>query len=316
MKWFMGALPVLLVACVGHGGEAIAVSEQPLPRPARDPTVPDATQGVERPRQDATQALSADDLVVQLEYAPGFAGVDTRDPFDAYGRVPTFSMYRDGSVIYVGENEHGEHGLFVAQRGEMAVTETLQHILALGFEDIEGHEETCIERPTGRLCASDSATLVLRVRVGETMREIRNYAGWAKAHGAQLAAIYDRIELLGQPSPWGTRPFVPLAATLYTRTLRPSAEAAECDRVGIEPWRLDASMFEHAFAANRTTSAVRGEPLRRLTAVLGNGVGRYACFGLGDRTLRAELVPWLPGVDHHEAIAAAARPDEEPLGAW
>ena len=56
--------------------------------------------------------------------------------------------------------------------------------------------------------------------------------------------------------------------------------------------------------------AVEGDELEQLATVMGNGVGKRAWFRHGERVVKAELVPWLPGVDHREQLAAGKRRGE------
>lgn len=252
-------------------------------------------------------ALTPADILMQLDHQPTFAAVDVRNPFEPYGRVPEITVYRDGTILYRGSFPH-ESGFFVTRYGSTVVQHHLDHVLELGFEAIESYENDCKPTPKGEVCMSDAGLVVLRVRVGDELREVRNYGGWALHHEAVLHAIYDRLELLETPapgSPWGLdpRPYVPQRATLFLRAEKSVDELSPSQRESIEPWALSDALFEQGYVLDSIAVAVEGDELEQLATVMGNGVGKRAWFRHGERIVKAELVPWLPGVDHREQLA-------------
>jgi hypothetical protein len=248
--------------------------------------------------------------VLQLDYVPTFAFVDVVHPMFAFGRVPAVTAYRDGTVIV-----NDDSGVRWWSRSEAWADDDLDHVHALGIAKLRSNSDNCRRTRTGEVCTADDADVLLRVRMRDgSMKTLRNYGGNAAKHQALLDAIYDRMKVIATPpspvSPWPARPLFPRGASLFVRV---ADDIEPSDREGLaraHPWPLATELFERAERARARgregwfVVAIDREQIQRLVAPLGTA-GLTGTFRLGDRAVRAAMVPWLPGEDHREAIAAA-----------
>ena len=244
------------------------------------------------PREpDPVWDLGPKDVMVQLAYEPSFAAVLARNPFHSDGRIPPFTLYADGTIIY---HPGDRDGVWVTKDPRRLPERTIRHFLALGFEDVESHESSCWPTDEGKSCLSDASTMILRVRLDGELQERRNYAGIAVTKGAELQAMYDRIDLLSRASPFGERLYIPERATLWVE--ESSGEQAELH--GADPWPLSADRLPPVDAADPTKLVLEGEELSRTLDVIGEKMMRHRYFTDGERVVVAVLVPWLPGETH------------------
>ena len=62
------------------------------------------------------------------------------------GRVPPFTLFEDGTLIYVEEDYSGEGNLAKALQVRLAHEEAaslVEQVLEMGFEHLESHLDTC-----------------------------------------------------------------------------------------------------------------------------------------------------------------------------
>ena len=262
----------------------------------RPPPVEDDDEPSPDPEPDPVWELGPQDVMVQLAYEPTFAAVLARNPFHSDGRVPPFTLYADGTIIY---RARGRSGVWVTRDPRRLAERTVAHLLALGFEEVASHESSCRPTPEGKSCLSDASIVILRVRVDGELQERRNYAGIALAKEAELHAMYDRIDLLSRPAPFGERPYVPQRATLWVEESTP--EQAEIH--GALPWPLPAERLPPPDAEDTTKLHLEGEALSRTLDTIGEETMSHHYFRDGDRVVVAVLVPWLPGETHPDAPA-------------
>jgi hypothetical protein len=235
-------------------------------------------------------------VLLQLEYEPTFAAVNAVNPFTPPGRVPEITLYADGTVIYDGSFA-GKRGVFVYGFGERVAARHHEHAIALGIDEVRSHEDDCRPSDGGPLCLSDASVVILRVRRPDgTLRELRNYAGWALSREAVLHAVYDRLELLQTPPGWGAELYQPERATLFLTADTDVGDASELER--LPRWPLTPELFERVHAEDDVVLAIDAPTIRTLVAALGTNAVRSEAFRLGDRVAHLGLVPWLPGVDH------------------
>lgn len=245
---------------------------------------------------DPVWELEPQDVMVQLEYEPSFAAVLARNPFHVDGRIPGFTMYVDGTIIY---RRRDRHGVWVTRDHRRLAERTIQHFEALGIGDMESHESSCRPTATGQSCISDSSIVVLRVRLDGELRELRNYNGIALEKEAELHAIYDRVRLLSRASPFGERAYVPQRATLWVSETGVDHAQARTPL----PWPLSGERLPAPRAQESTKLQLEGEELTAALEVFGSHTLHPLYFVHGDRAFVAELVPWLPGMDHTDAGA-------------
>jgi hypothetical protein len=280
--------------------------------PAPEPPAAEPAKAFEPPpAPDPAWSLSPTDVVLQLEYEPTLAVVVASNPTKPFGRIPTFTLYRDGTIIFEEERGGGSRGTLLTHRlSENEAAYHLEHVQKLGFAQIRSHTSSCLPTPQGDMCLSDSSYLLLRAKTpGGPRREIRNYAGWEPRHQAQLHAIYDRIKVLSAEGRTArdVRPYLPPKATLFLS--RPYAPDALEPRflAAAHPWPLPAALLDQAGAEGPSFVAIDAAQVRALFAAAGENVVQNEWFRQGERLVQATVVPWLPGVDHTAAIEQAKR---------
>lgn len=304
----------LVTACSAAGPAAsqapIATAEVavcPVPEvPATEvatPAPPLAAKLDPKPKPDRTEQLGPDDILLQLDYESTFRLIDVVDSTKPFGNVPAMTLYRDGTVI-----TSNRHGTRFWGRGERAAEDDLDHVRALGAAKIRNHTSNCTTTGPGeKMCVSDSAIVHVRFRDERgKLRDLANYSGFSDTHRTQLDAIYDRLEVIGTAPDyggWPAKPWIPANASLF---LRFAEDIEPSDREGLAkatPWPLALDIFERAVREEWIVVAID----RRQILALVNDVDLNAAprvFRQGDRAVKAEIVPWMPGVDHRAAIAA------------
>lgn len=280
---FLALLILLLAAC------------QPAPMPqtgAEQPTQPVAESPV--PATPATPAvfpgLEADDVLIQLDYEPGFTLPEYRFPF---GRVPNFTLLADGRVIYVDENQ--DFKVMMAQLTIQEATALLEQVREFGFERLESHTDMCGKLVDGtENCIADASTTVMRVRMADgSLREIKNYANFANE-----PATYDAIyNLMNNYEHEQAALYVPHGATLFVRTAEMPTDVSPTE------WPLDPAYIELTrFGEMGAAFALSAEEVATWQKEVGLNGGSVILQHNG-QPLSAMFVPWLPGVDYTEDIA-------------
>ncbi len=281
-----------------------AAEVDPTAAPTQIPTDPTA-----KPPSSAGETLDAlqpGDILVQYDYLPGFTRPEVHNPF---GRVPFFTLYVDGTAIYVQEGATYESE--VVMLAQLSREETLalyQQVLDAGFESLvsDTSESQCepVEGSEEMLCVSvvDASTTIFRAQVpGSGLREIQIYADFANEPQA-----FERIQsLLGRYTHAGATSYRPENATIFISPLQ--------EAVGVEilEWPLDPAILTGMGIGfgHMTAMALSGDDLTNYLAAVPRNTGD-AFFSLDGRDYNVFLVPWMPGADHHAAIAEAFPPVE------
>lgn len=300
--WACGcaASPASTVVVPAPPVAAAPVATTEPPPPAAAAAQPPARRAV----VDPTDRLGPDDIVLQLEYDPTFSMVHVIHPGLVFGRVPAVTAYRDGTVVV-----NDRDGVRWWTRSERWADDDLDHVHAIGVAKLRSSADACRRTRTGKVCSADDADVILRVRMRDaSMKVLRNYGGNAAKYQAVLDAIYDRMHVIATPpppnSPWPARPMLPRRASLFVRI---ADDIEPSDREGLakaHPWPLANDLVDRAEREQWFVVAIDREQILRLLEPLGTA-GQTATFRLGDRVVRAGMVPWLPGEDHSAAIEAA-----------
>lgn len=236
--------------------------------------------------------LPPGEVLVQLDYEPGFMLPEFRFPF---GRTPYFTLLADGRVIYIDESQ--DFKVMQAQLSPDEAAALLRQVLDLGFERLESHTDFCgIAADGAESCVADAATYVLRVRLADgSLREIRNYAGFSNEPAA-YEALYALLDTYTQPE---ATVYLPHAATLFVRSA-PAPEMASPAE-----WPLDAAYARRALAAPDQLSVVVLSADEAALWQRNVGVDNSPIvFQLEGQPVSATFVPWLPGADFTAEIAA------------
>lgn len=281
---FLALLMLILAACT---------PAQPVPQTGSEPTQPVST-----PTSGSTATpgvyggLKAEDILLQLTYEPGFVMPEYRFPF---GRTPYFTLLADGRVIYVDEAQ--DYKVMQAQLSQDEAAALLKQVRDMGFAMLESHTDMCGKLADGsEPCIADAATSIMRVRMEDgSLREIRNYANFS--NGPQTYdAIYNL--LMGYTYPQAAL-YLPQAATLFVRIVPPPDQSSPAD------WPLDPAYVKRAQAAPEqyTALVLNAEEAALWQKTVGID-GNYITLQLDGQPVAGFFVPWLPGEDFTQDIAA------------
>ena len=276
---FLALLIFVLAAC--QPAPAPQVNVEPT-KPASTPATPAAPA--------VFPGLDADDVLIQLDYEPGFTLPEYRFPF---GRVPNFTLLADGRVIYMDENK--DFQIMVAQLSIEEATALLEQVRALGFERLESHTDMCGKLVDGsENCIADASTTVMRVRMADgSLREIKNYANFANEPGT-YDAIYN---LMNNYESEQAALYVPHGATLFVRSAEMPTDASPAS------WPLDPAYIELTrFGEMGAAFALTAEESAKWQQEVGINSGPIIVQHNG-QPLSTLYVPWMPGVDYTEDIS-------------
>ena len=242
--WAAGILIGLLVAAF----VACGTEPQPTATPAPD-----------------TDQFDLPDVLIQFDYEPTFS---TPERFAPFGRVPSFTLLEDGTLIYLDEGgRYDEQRVMEVRLSGDDVEALVQQVLDLGFERLENYSEQCqnLDDGTG-MCLADASYTVLRVRLpsGEP-RQVRIYANF----GSDLQALESIRSTLREYSHLDARPYVPAKATLF---IRPMAEAVD---VTVLDWELGPAWLEADDKGRQRARVVDGDALATLLASVPRNVGDF-----------------------------------------
>lgn len=275
---FLALLILLLAACAPAA---------PLPQTGMEPTKPAATQAPAAVVPD----LAADDILLQLDYEPGFSLPEYRYPF---GRTPPFTLLADGRVIYIDEIQ--DFKVMQVQLSQEEAAALLQQVREMGFAQLESHTDMCGKLADGsEPCIADASTSIMRVRMEDgSLREIRNYANFSNGP-VTYDAIYSLMNDYTQP---GAAVYTPHAATLFVRMAPPPGVGSPAD------WPLDPAYVKRAQAAPDQFTAVVLSAAEIAKWQEDVGIHGPITFQLNGQPVSGFFVPWLPGADFSAVIAA------------
>jgi len=283
---FMVLLMLILAACA---------PTVPVPQTGTEPTKPADTAAppaVNETPAAPVSGLDAEEVLLQLTYEPGFMLPEYQFPF---GRSPYFTLLADGRVIYIDENQ--DFKVMQAQLSQDEAAALLQQVRDMGFENLQSHTDMCGKLADGsEPCIADASTSIMRVRMEDgSLREIRNYANFSNGP-ATYDAIYNLMNDYTHPE---AAIYVPHAATLFIRIVPPPEMASPAD------WPLDPAYVKRAQSApdQFTAVALSAEEAALWQKDVGVNSGPIT-FQLDGQPVSGLFVPWLPGEDFSDEIAA------------
>ncbi len=277
---FLLLLALLLAACTPMIPLSLSGKEPTQPAPTTAPS-------------GAFSGLDPQDILVQLDYEPGFTLPEYSSPF---GRTPYFTLLADGRVIYIDENQDSK--VMQAQLSPDQAAALLQKVHDLGFDRLESHTDMCGKLPDGTdNCVADMSTSVLRVRMADgSLREIHNYANFSNDPAA-YEAVFNLLNDYTGPE---AAVYVPDAATLFVRIVPPPEQSSPAN------WPLDPAYVKQAQAALDQFTAVVLSSEESATWQKNVGIDNSGIvFQLDGQPVLGMFVPWLPGQDYSADIAAA-----------
>lgn len=253
-------------------------------------------------------ALPPRDLLLQADYEPGFTRPEESYPF---GRVPPFTLYASGEVIYLHEGaSYAEQRLMYAVLRPEEALRLLEQVLDYGFDGLESYTEHCRAQPDGsQACVEDAATTILRARLpsGE-LRQVRIYADFANDPQA-FQNVTAFLASYRRPS---ATAYQPSGATLFL------LEPAEELEGRVYEWPLDPAVLRRPATSREWATYLVGHDLEKLLSILPRNMGDFIFEGDNQR-VGVFLVPWLPEADYRQAILEAFPPPEEvaePVGVF
>ncbi len=232
-------------------------------------------------------------ILIQEDYEPGFTRIELHREF---GRFPPFTLYGDGTLIYLEEgNTEAEQRVMQASVYPDEIQALFGEVLAAGFAGLESYTDFCMAQADGtQMCVADAGTSILRVRMPDgELREVKNYYEFAN----DPAALLEIRALLSDYSHPSAQPFEPAGASLFLHALDQAVG------VTVQDWPLDPEWLDglEISVGEMVAVPLQGEQLTSYLSAVSGSIGD-AFFSLDGRDFAAYLVPWLPGTDFTEEI--------------
>ncbi len=263
------------------------------------PPIPTAPPG--RTLAQALEALDPKQVVLQLDFEPTFFRPEA---FHLFGRVPAFTLFADGTVIYIDEGQrYDEQRVLQARLTPEETAGFLQSIIDLGFERLESHTDICHDVGGGmQECVADDSFTILRALTAEgALREVKIYSDFSDEPQV-LEAVRSRLTGYSHPE---AQAYSPMQATLF---ISPGARVEDAQ---IHPWTLEGRYLNRAAGGSLQAWVLEGSDLETFMAASPRNIGDF-WFEQDGRLYNAYLIPWLPGADHRAAIRAEYPPPAAP----
>jgi hypothetical protein len=282
-KRFFQRMLVLLIFVLAACTPGAVIPEAQVPQSGEEPGT--------APTAEVISGLDPRDILVQLDYEPTFSLPEYMHEF---GRVPPFTLFADGTVIYV---DNDDQQVRRAQLSNEEITALLQSLRDMNFASIESHTDMCLDQGGGNQeCIADASYTIMRVRLdsGE-LREIRNYANFSN-YPVSYDAIFEMLNSFTHPQAVS---YVPEGATLFVQPVPETYGESALE------WPLDVDILSGTPAGPLGFWAVplQGEELKQFTSTAGAEFGRRF-FEHEGQFYSVSFVPWLPGEDFSAAIQA------------
>jgi len=292
---------LLLAACTPASAPATNSPSTPAaPTDTPDEVVMPTNQPTDEPEGPLTtdwlSGLDPETVLLQLDYEPTFF---RREAFLPFGRFPVFTLYADGTLVYIKAGETFEQqAIELVQLSPEETLEMIEKVMAMGFENLEDHLDFCHVQADGtEVCIADDAYTVLRgvVGSGET-REIKIYSDFANDPKA-FAAVRGFFSTYSHPN---ASLYMPDQITLFVNRLNVAIEAP------IREWPLEPELVT-GLAFNQFDMSVivlEGQTLDTFLASFPAAVSSFF-FEVEGRTYEMYTVPWLPKSEYSAQIEAA-----------
>ena len=303
MILFFALLAVLMAGCAQPGAVLVASptpepTVAPSPQPTDEPTA-EPTEGAPSFTVTGLEGLDPLDVVLQYAYEPTFFLPHAMYPF---GRVPFFTLYANGLLIYVeeGDNQDTEQAMQVQLTPEETAA-LVQQALDMGIARLESYSEMCFDAESGQECIADAAYTIFRVRLPDgELHEARIYANFTP----EREAFEQVMAFLGEYENPDAVPFRPEQAALFLMALEPGAETGQ----EVQEWPLERDLLaDYPEGEFIWAYALQAEELDQMLAAMPSNMGR-ATFERDGVSYQAYLVPWLPGAEYEADLLAEFPP--------
>jgi hypothetical protein len=294
-------LAAFVAACSTPGAAAtptVAPTPTPIPptpttEPTPEPTPAEAPQFT----VDDLASYHPDDIVLQYDYEPTFFRPEVFYPF---GRVPPFTLYADGTLVYLVEGDtYDQQQVMLVHLTPQDTADLVQQVWDLGYGRLEDHADFCSDAEgEEQVCLADAAyTLLSAAQPGGQVRALRIYANFGGDEAAQEAIV----ALLNDYTHPSAEVYDPKHAALF---IQPMGQVADLE---LQPWPLDDEValgFGTLGEGELTALALTGDDLDAVLASLPRNTGDFY-FEHAGRVYGAFLAPWLPGLDYTTELQAA-----------
>jgi len=239
-------------------------------------------------------------LLLQMDWEPTYS-----EPFrfQAAARMPAFTLYSDGLVVYV----HGKEGIVLCAKLSAAQADSVwRHVLGLGIERLESYEsqEKAVSDSMSMIVFDASIGIIRQRRSSGELRTIKNYADFANEPEI-LSQVRTYLQDWHDPS---ATMYIPQQATLVIvgRWIDDKNWPAWPLQPGIltsAPWRPPSG--GGTYWSSEKAYVVDGERYEVLAGFPRQGMGMQ-CFKYEGSSYSVIARPWLPGEDFSKAIGDQA----------
>ncbi|HUF39220.1 MAG TPA: hypothetical protein VMN57_11915 [Anaerolineales bacterium] len=294
----LAVLILALAACAVPGGEATE------PVDPVEPTEPTTGPAAPEYSLEWLAGLPEGNILLQLDYEPTFS---LEEHFYVFGRVPPFTLYADGTVVFESMDEaSGAVRIMTVRITPEETLTVLRDVKDAGFEGLEDQLDFCYTDESGeQMCLADAPYTILRATLPDgELREVKTYADFSNDKGA-----FDEIILiLSEFDHTRAELYYPQQAVLLIRALPGDFE------VPVREWPLAVAPVPGEQLSAIILDAREAETF--INAV-GQNTGSFF-FEVSGMALSAHLAPWLPYANYTDEVAEAfpaptPPPVEEPF---
>ena len=287
-------LSILLLA--GLALVACTPAAAPTPTQVGEPSTQTPGRDSDPPLSLWLESLAPETILFQTDYEPTFFRPET---FYAFGRVPGFTLYAGGLVVYLDEGlTFEDQQVFQVTLTPEETEDLYNQIYHLDFAGLESYTDYCQDQADGtQLCIADAAVTILRgLLPGGRFREVAIYANFANDQAA-FSGILDLTNTYTHPQ---AQLYTPDRASLFIQPIDKAVGVPVLD------WPLAPAIIKIAEVGDLGLWAfvLEGEALEQFLAAVPRNTGDFF-FNLSGQDYATFLVPWLPGADYRAAISQA-----------
>ena len=240
--------------------------------------------------------LQRDSVFLQYEPEEQAGPAEASVPF---GRVPEFTLLADGRVFYVERSDSlqpGQPRLLSARLTAAEVRDVMQQVMKKGLGRLDMWVCPCQEMGVGTsLCVAYEPGTPPLLR----LRDPANGQLVQPALYNQPAQVPRAVHtLLTGYQHTAAQPYVPIEAALFVRPV------AAADGQVVYLWPFDPAWLQPPDPdAEQWATVLAGDDLVEMMALVASNMGDF-WFGHAGQVYETVLVPWLPGVNYADAVAA------------
>jgi hypothetical protein len=240
--------------------------------------------------------LNPDEILIQLDYEPTFSL--PRNHFE-FGRVPVFTLYADGRLIYAHQAQPGDLPRAVIL-SPLETAEFLSQVYEDGISELSSYEDQCQEQADGtQQCIADAAYSLISVRMRDgSEKKLRNYAQFSNQPEI-LAQVINRLSNYSSPD---AIPYIPEQAALFLTPAEGEIDERPLDYPLNPPYAPPPLDAGETWALELQSGQIN----IYLNTTGGNSGLTY--FMYGDQVYQVEFIPWLPGNTFSAGMAEAFPP--------